>query len=192
MTKPSRKPTVTVDLPGGQSRAREAILYVAKRCEGARHFGAVKLNKILWKADFDSFVARGVPVTGRQYRRQKFGPTLYEMIPIQKEMLRDGAIRIENRDLGDGFIENRTIALDVPRLRLLGTDDIRYIDSAIEHYWDMTGTESSDESHGVAWKTRANGDPMPYETALLSDRAPNADQMNRLRGVVRRREMSTQ
>jgi len=42
---------VTVPLPGGQTRARQAILYVAKRCESAKFFGAIKLNKILWKAE---------------------------------------------------------------------------------------------------------------------------------------------
>lgn len=167
-------------------------MYVAKQCEGAKFFGAIKLNKILWKADFDSFSERGVPVTGREYRRQKLGPTLREMRPIQNEMLKDGAILIERRDFGDDIIEHRTIAIDSPDLSLFTDDDISYVDRAIQHYWEMTGTESSDESHGVAWKTRANGDPMPYEAALLLDCPVGAKQMDRLKAIVRRREMTTQ
>lgn len=171
---------------------RQLILYIAKRCESAKFFGAIKLNKILWKADFDSFVERGMPVTGREYRRQKLGPVLREMRPIQNDMLREGAIRIERRDFGDDIIEQRTIALDEPDLSLFDNVDISYVDRAIAHYWEMTGTETSDESHGAAWKTRSNGDSMPYESAILSDRLPLTPQMERLMALVRRRELSTQ
>ena len=192
MPTPSRQPTVTVSLPGDQRRLRQAILYVAEKCQNARYFGAIKLNKILWKADFDSFRARGVPVTGREYRRQKLGPALREMRPLQNEMLRDGAIRMERRDYGDGIVEIRTIALDRPDVSIFSDDDRGFIDNSIRHYWDMTGTESSDQSHGIAWQTRFNGDPMPYESALLSDRSPGPKQWERLEDLIRRRDISTQ
>ena len=192
MPRPDRPATVTVQLPGSQSRARQLILYIARRCENAKFFGAIKLNKIMWKADFDSFAERGVPVTGREYRRQKLGPTLREMVPIQTDMLKDGAIRFEQRDFGDDMVEQRTIAIDDPDLSLFNDTDMSYVDRAIRHYWDMTGTEASDQSHGVAWRTRANGDPMPYEAAILSDAQPSDNQMNRLKALIRRREMTTQ
>jgi hypothetical protein len=192
MPTPSRQPTVTVSLPGDQSRLRQAILYVAEKCQSARYFGAIKLNKILWKADFDSFRARGVPVTGREYRRQKLGPALREMKPLQNEMLRQGAIRIERRDYTDGIVEQRTIALDRPDMSIFSGEDIEFIGNSIRHYWEMTGTESSDQSHGIAWQTRFNGDPMPYESALLSDRAPSPKQWKGLADLIRRREISTQ
>src|SRR3954452_13432604 len=89
--------TVTVPLPGGQSRLRQLILHVATRCEKAEWFGAIKLNKIIWKADFDSFAERRVPVTGREYRRQKFGPALREMLPVHRDMQAEGLIRVERR-----------------------------------------------------------------------------------------------
>lgn len=191
MPKPARAPTTSVDLPGGQSRAKQLILYIAKRCEGARYFGAIKLNKILWKSDFDSFLERGIPVTGREYRRQKLGPTLHEMVPIQEEMLRVGAIRIEPRDLGDGFVEKRTIAIDVADLSLFSETDIALVDRAIQHYWEKTGTEASDESHGIAWHTRSNGDTMPYECAMLSDHPLGGEQLRRISRLVQKREMTT-
>jgi len=180
--------TALVALPGGQARLRELILYVAKACTDAPRFGAVKLNKIIWKADFDSFAERGVPVTGRAYKRQKLGPVLHEMVSVLNEMLRDGLIQMRQIDLGEGYIEHRTIAAREPELGLFGFDDLAYVQRAIEHYWSMTGTESSDESHGVAWRTRKNGDPMPYEAALLSDRQPGAAQMARLTQLIESRK----
>jgi len=176
--------TVTVPLSGGQSRLRQLILYVASKCEGAKYFGAVKLNKIIWKADFDAFAARKVPVTGREYRRQQFGPALREMLPVHREMLKDGAIRVERRDFGDDIVEHRTIAIDQPNTTLLSADDLAFVDAAMRHYWDMTGTETSDESHGIAWKTRKNGSSMPYELAFISDEPLDASHLQRVEDLI--------
>ena len=148
---------------------RQLILYVADHCSTARWFGAIKLNKIIWKADFDSYADRKVPVTGLEYRRQKSGPVLRGMLPIHRDMQRDNIISIQRRDFGEGIVEYRTIAHMTPDLSMFSENDMKYVDASIRHYWDLTGTEASDESHGAAWKTRHDGDPMPYELALLSD-----------------------
>jgi hypothetical protein len=176
--------TMIVPMAGGQSRLRQLILYVSSKCEGARYFGAVKLNKIIWKADFDSFAARKWPITGREYRRQQFGPALREMLPVHREMLRDGAIRAERRDFGDGIVEHRTIAIDQPDTSQFSAEDLSFVDAAIRHYWDMTGTETSDESYGFAWKTRNNGDPMPYELAFLSDEPLDSAHLRRIEDLI--------
>jgi hypothetical protein len=184
MLKAGLPTTEHVEMPGGQSRLRQIILYVACKCQGARYFSAIKLNKIIWKADFDAYAARKLPVTGRKYRRQKFGPALREMLPVHREMLRDGAIRIERRDFGDDVVEHRTIAIDQPNMRLFTAEDLAFVDAAIRHYWDMTGMETSDESHGVAWKTRNNGDPMPYELAFLSDEPLDSQHLRRVEDLI--------
>jgi hypothetical protein len=193
VTQPTeRAKTVSVPLTGGQNRIRQLVLYIAEKCETARYFGAIKLNKIIWKADFDSFAERGVPVTGREYRRQKYGPVLREMKPLHDDMLKDGLIRIEPRDFGGDIVEHRTIALAPPDLSMFSEPDLSYVERSIIHYWEKTGMEASDESHGVAWLTRANGDTMPYESALLSDRNLLPQQMERLRAIAMRRQLTTQ
>jgi hypothetical protein len=163
-------PTLTVPLPGGQARIKEAILYVAVCCASARFFGSTKLNKIIWKADFRSFAARGVPVTGRPYRKRPFGPALHEMLPVHRGMQREGLIRVDSRDFGDGFIEDRTIPLIEPKFVYLLPEDFAFIDEAVKYYWELTGGETSDESHGPAWRTRKLNDPIPYELAYLNEK----------------------
>lgn len=160
--------TYRVDLPGGQSRLRDAILYIAEKYQDAERFGLVKLNKTLWKADFDSFRDRRYPITGRQYKRQKDGPVPYEMMPVIDDMLRDDWIKIEKRPIA-GLVEKRVIPLFDVQTRNFSPADIGYLDRAIKFYWSYTGTEASDHSHGVAWATRENGDDMPYDLAFLSD-----------------------
>ena len=181
--------TVRVPMPGGQNRLRQMILYVAQECADARFFGAIKLNKIIWKADFDSFAGRHVPVTGREYLKQQFGPALREMRPVQRDMERDGLIAFSHKDFGDNIIEQRTIALVEPDMRIFTHEDLKFVRASIRHYWHMTGTESSDESHGIAWQTRAIGVPMPYESSLLSDRRPPDKQWDRLKAIVAARQL---
>ncbi|MER9402708.1 Panacea domain-containing protein [Mesorhizobium caraganae] len=157
-----------IELSGGQRRLKEAILYVCQKSADMERFGAIKLNKILWRADFRSYFERLTPVTGRQYQRIKLGPAPVEMAPVVNEMLRDHLLRIDPRQIGP-HVEARHVALVDPVLNFFSPDDLKYWDEAISHYWNMTGAETSDHSHGIAWRSRENGDPMPYQSAFFED-----------------------
>lgn len=172
--------TTSVPLPDGQKRLRMLILYVAEECRDAPHFGLVKLNKILWKADYSAFAERGRPITGRAYQRLRWGPAPVEMKPLLREMFEAHEISYAETDFGDGVVEQRIVPEVRADVRVFLAEELRYVDRAISYYWDKTGTEASDDSHGVAWKTRTNGDPMPYELAYLSDRPLEGRQLARL------------
>ncbi len=184
---PPIRPKLTwkVNLPGGQHRLREAVLYVSKRCEDATLFGLVKLNKIIWRADFVSFVERGQPVTGRIYQRLPQGPAPIEMLPVLNELQADNLLRIERSTVG-GYEQQRPIALAVPNMTLFSPGDVACFDRAISLYWDKSGKETSDLSHGVAWKTHEDGEPIPYEMAYLSDEPLGSSQKSRLLGLAER------
>jgi hypothetical protein len=94
---PHVRVTYKVDLSGGQRRLKEAILYVAQRGQQMAFFGRIKLNKILWRADFKSFYERRQPVTGRTYQKLEFGPALVEMWPVMNDLLRDDLLLEEAR-----------------------------------------------------------------------------------------------
>jgi hypothetical protein len=160
--------TWKIELPGGQRRLWEAILFVATAAAEARHFGLVKLNKIIWRADFESFAQRGQPVTGRQYQRLKQGPAPVEMRPVLNEMEAEGLLDIVRSPQGE-FEEQRPVARVAPMLNFFSAQDLEYLREAVRFYWDTTGRETSDHSHGVAWQASEDGDAMPYEFAYLSD-----------------------
>jgi hypothetical protein len=155
------------------------VLYVSKACKEAERFGLVKLNKIIWRADFESFAQRGQPVTGRQYQRLPQGPAPVEMLPVLNELQADELLRIEPQKVVD-FVEQRPVALVDPALNLFSRSDIDFLDRAVSAYWDKTGTETSDISHGVGWKSRSDGEAMPYELAYLSDEPIGSGQKARL------------
>ncbi|HVH77623.1 MAG TPA: Panacea domain-containing protein [Stellaceae bacterium] len=164
---------------------RQLILYVAGRCAGAEFFGAVKLNKILWKADFDSYAERGVPVTGREYQRLELGPAPKEMAPLHRDMVEAGQIRVEVRKFTNEIEEHRTIALAEPDLSKFNDEDLRFVENSIRYYWNLTGRETSDDSHGAAWKTHYNGDTLFYELSRLSDKPLSQRMYRRLLGRAR-------
>ena len=166
-------------MAGGQKRLSEAVLYVAKKCETAAFFGLVKLNKIIWRADFESFAQRGQPVTGRQYQRLKQGPAPVEMLPVLNELQAGGLLELKRVKQGN-HEERRPVALQDPILKLFSPQDLEFLDRAISVYWDKTGKEASDLSHGVAWKSREEAEAMPYELAYLSDQPVGRGQRARL------------
>lgn len=186
----SHKLTYRFKLPGGQYRLREMILYVSERNPDTEHFGLTKLNKTLWKADFSAFAGRGIPVTGRAYQRLHLGPAPIEMKPLLAEMLQDGQLELIYRFFGknaegEDIIEQRPIAKMTPVLRWFSGDDLSYVDAAIAYYRPFTGRETSDDSHGIAWSSRNDLDPMPYESAIFSDERPEESHLNRLAAIGR-------
>jgi hypothetical protein len=186
----SHKLTYRVKLPGGQNRLREMVLYVSEHSADAEFFGLTKLNKTLWKADFSAFAGRRIPVTGRAYQRLALGPAPVEMKPLLAEMMQDGQLELKPFSFGKDqsgkeIIEYRPLARAPPVLRLFSDDDLSYVDASIAYYWSFTGRETSDDSHGMAWASRNDLDPMPYESAILSDEHPNDSQLNRLATIGR-------
>jgi hypothetical protein len=169
VNQPKVKVTYRVDLSGGQRRLKEAILYVAQKGKGMRLFGRIKLNKIIWRADFRSFYERGQPVTGRTYQKLKWGPALTEMVPVIQDLQMANLLEEKAHKYGNAT-EYRPIAKADPVLKFFSPEDLEFLDESLRHYWDMTGMESSDESHGVAWKSREIGDPIPYEAAYFEDK----------------------
>lgn len=192
----SQKLTYRFKLPGGQARLREMVLYVSQQNADTDRFGLVKLNKILWKADFSAFAERGVPVTGRAYQRLRLGPAPVEMKPLLAEMIQDGLLELKpfffgKDQSGEEIIEYRPIAKETPALRLFSMDDLSYVDAAIAYYRPLTGRETSDDSHGIAWASRNDLDPMPYESALLSDKTLQSAQLDRIVKMAREHDWTS-
>jgi hypothetical protein len=149
--------------------------------------GLTKLNKILWKADFDAYAARRVPVTGRAYQRLELGPAPREVRRLLREMIRKRLLHLEETDFGDGIIEFHPIADEPPSISYFDDEDISFVDASIAYYWNLTGKETSDDSHGIPWKSRKNNEPMFYELSFISDAPISAKQIITISSVIRRK-----
>lgn len=150
------------------NKLRELIIYIADKCEYDQSFGAVKLNKILFFADFISFAKYGVPVTGVQYRKYRQGPVPTVLKRLRDEMEADGAIALKKKE-HYGHSQHRVVSLIDPNFGRLNARDIALVDEIIAMLWGRSATEVSKMSHDRAWRNASEGKPIPYEAAFVSD-----------------------
>jgi hypothetical protein len=158
----------------GKQRFRELIIYVSKKSERDYYFGATKLNKILYHADFRAFERLGQPITGMVYFRLPNGPAPQALIPVRRELINEGAIKLEQVELGQ-YIQDRTIALRDPVVSLFTEDELLIVDSVIEELWNQNAGDVSDASHDVRWRVLRHQDKLPYEFAFLVDSLTQGD-----------------
>jgi hypothetical protein len=178
------KLTFSVPLERGLQRFRELIVYIASKSVDDPSFGATKLNKILYHSDFRAFERFGMPLTGAPYFRLKNGPAPRAMVPVRDELVAEGAIELVKRDLGNGYVQHRVIALRNPVLEHFTADEIALVDEVIRELWPQTATEVSDASHDIRWRTLENKDDIPYEFAFLSDEPPTPDDVRRTEELI--------
>jgi hypothetical protein len=152
-----------------EKKFTELVLYIAARCEKRARFGATKLNKILFYADFMAVEQRGRPITGASYQRLRHGPAPKALKPITEEMRRKGSFAWQETPLGPRAAEKRPIALRPPDLRIFDADEISLVDMAIEALIEQTAAEVSESSHRFpGWALARDQEEIPYATVLLS------------------------
>jgi hypothetical protein len=148
----------------------ELILYVSERCEADRHFGATKLNKILFFADFLFYQKSGRSITGQTYQRLPNGPAPRRLVPVRQALVDAGELALRER-LTHGHRQLRTVATREPDLSGFGADEMKVVDHVIRVLWDHSATDASELSHTLTgWRLARDGDTIPYETVFLSER----------------------
>ena len=172
-----RRPTFTTDDPLGERRFKELILYVATKCAFDITFGATKLNKILWRADFMAYAQLGEPITGVEYRRLPQGPVPRRLLPMQDELIREGRAALSKQTGLGGYSRKVTVPLVDPDLSLFSADQIAIVDTVIDEFSGMSATQVSNISHGKAWQISDNCEQIPYEAVFLADQVTKADEL---------------
>lgn len=156
--------------PANDAKLAELILYVSDRCADDPRFGATKLNKILFYADFIAYGKLGKPITGQAYQKLKFGPAPRRLMPVRDGLIAASELAIQSKDhFGKG--QKRTVALREANLSQFSGDEIAIVEDMIKAFWDANATEASEASHRTcAWKYADEGEDIPYESVFLSDR----------------------
>lgn len=160
--------TFKFDDSDGDDRLAELILHIAKKCEDDTSFGATKLNKILWWADFLSYARHGRPITGAEYQRLKNGPAPKRLIPVRTRLVRDGDIVLQERTVFKR-IQKRIVPLRKANYALFTAEQIALVDEIISNLWNDNATTVSEDSHGKAWEIARDRQSIPYESIFLSD-----------------------
>lgn len=181
-----RNPTYTFPLANGEDRLRELILYVATQCQNDSKFGATKLNKILWWADFLAYAETGEPITGLEYMRLGNGPVPKRFVPIREDMQSRDELLVSKVQALGGYVQHRIVPLRRANLDIFTAEEIALVDRVIRALWKRTAKGVSKMSHGKAWEVAEDRGPIPYEAVFLSDDPINRYDLSRTKELGRR------
>jgi hypothetical protein len=170
---------------GNDAKMAELILYVSDRCQLDPGYGATKLNKILFYADFIYYATRGTSITDQEYMRLDNGPVPRRLVPIREGLIENFELIVRNQPYGT-LQQKRPIALRDPDLSAFTGDEIAMVDSLITTFWGKTAKEVSDILHRFdGWKLAADRETIPFEAALISECEPDEDDYDYARQLGR-------
>jgi hypothetical protein len=161
------------------TKLREVILLVSEWSQADPKFGAIKLNKLLFHADFSAFLTYGEPITGQEYFKLPQGPAPRHLKPLTEAMIKKGEFAWQEVPYY-GRTQKKPIALRAPDTSKLSGTDVELVKQTIQKFWTMSATDISDQSHlFLGWKTAHLHETIPYTTALVSRRSPTEQERKR-------------
>lgn len=164
----------------------ELILFISERSEGDVRFGAVKLNKLLFYADFLAYLHHGSSVTGQEYQKLHNGPAPRRLMSVRDALIASGALAVCEAEHHNRSQE-RTFALREADLTGFTADEIALVTEIISANWDRNAAEFSHLSHEFhGWEDVGIGETIPYEIVLLSNRPPTDRDLRRCRAASNR------
>jgi hypothetical protein len=164
-------------------RLKELVVYIAERSAGDTRFGMTKLNKILFYADFRSYLRSGKSITGAVYQHLPEGPAPHQMLPCLQSLTRGREI-IEKHEPTYAGTQRRLIATREAELGSFTGTEIAVVDQVISEFAPLTNVAASQLSHAtVAWRLTHLKQEVPYQAAYLSDDDPSEDDLDWLAQV---------
>ena len=158
-----------------EAKFREMILLIARRSDGDPSYGATKLNKLLFFADFSAYRLFGRSMSGARYQKLDRGPAPRELISVRERMVKDGLVVELTRDYF-GNLQKRLTPIDEPTIAALSGKEVALLDEIIRSYREANASDTSEISHQFpGWKYALPGEDIPYETSLLVERVSTAE-----------------
>jgi hypothetical protein len=160
-------------------KLRELILLISEWSQVDPKFGAIKLNKLLFHADFSSFLTYGHAITGQEYFKLPQGPAPRRLKLLTENMKNVGEFAWQEVPY-HGHIQKKPIALRPADPNKFTGPEVIIVRQTVEKFWSMTATEISEQSHlFLGWKAARLKETIPYSTALVSRRPPSEHERQR-------------
>lgn len=166
-----RRGEMTEHIVVDRERLGELMLFISQKTADDRHFGATKLNKILFFSDFFAYRLLGAPITGAQYQKLEHGPAPVELLEVRQSLIEDAAAVMQEVSFV-GYIQKRLIALRDPDISLFKTEQLSLVEEVISALDGQSAGDVSEISHklSVGWQLAKFQEVIPYATAYLSSR----------------------
>lgn len=156
-------------------KLQELILFIAQRSEGDANFGKVKLNKLLFFADFQAFRLLGESITGAKYVRKELGPVPDKIKAAMAHLVTEKRLVVRESRVTT-YTQHRPIALADANLDAFTAAQIALVTEILERYRDMNATQISEASHEfLAWQMADAEEEIPYHAIMLGKMTATAE-----------------
>jgi Protein of unknown function (DUF4065) len=149
-------------------RFKELLLLFAARSTNDPLMSRVKLNKLLYRADFEAFRLLGRSITGATYVRGEHGPMAAELPIAEKELGNSGYLSWQAKEAGP-YTQKVPVAHEAPDESQFSTDELAIIDKALAELAEHGGKGASVWSHkeSAGWRLKSDGEVITYESGLI-------------------------
>lgn len=150
-----------------ENKLGELLLLVAEQLADDRFAGAVKVNKILFFAEFAHMRLTGRPITGAPYQKLHHGPAPRRLVPVRERLIETGAATLVP-EVVLGHAQHRLRPDRPARRDLFSATELKAVADAVELLRGRTGTDASALSHDEpGWQLVGEGETIPFVTAYL-------------------------
>jgi hypothetical protein len=132
---------------------------------GPEVLGRTKLHRVLYFADMLHYLDSGTPLTGADYRRQRFGPAASRLTWALATLESEGRISAATRNYY-GYDKSEYRALTEPATNRLSAGQRRLIEHLCSFVCAHSAAEIGEFCHDEVWSSVAMGERIPYYAAL--------------------------
>jgi hypothetical protein len=171
------------------AKFKELVLLLSERSKNDRRMSRVKLNKLLYRADFEAYRKLGRSMTGATYKKGEFGPMAAELPGAEKELGRRGYLTWKGEKAG-GHPQKVPVALEPADRSMFSGEELGIIEAVLLELLPYGGKAASDWSHeeSAGWNLVGDDQPIPYETAFVSTERPDDSLFRRAKRLARERD----
>jgi uncharacterized phage-associated protein len=178
-----------------RGKFKELVVYLCAMAEqaGDEGFGMVKLNKLLYRADFEAYRLLGHPLTGETYEKQEYGPVARDLPIVLDELAGAGRLRWQSIPRGPHTRKVPTMVDDpyaVADMTAFPADERQVIENTLRELAPYGGKDASEWSHeeSAGWNLASDyGQAIDYATTLISTQPIPAKDLERAKQFVRDR-----
>ena len=155
------------------TKLKELSLYIAEKSKDDPSFGAIKLNKILFLADFRCYGMTGQAITDTEYVHRENGPAPRRMLVILESIKDEKRGIIVERQYRH-YKQKRLMPLTEVSACTFTEEELSFVNEAIDHFKPMDATSASLWTHNlIPWRLTKEGEKIPYYTVFsLNPRPP--------------------
>ncbi|MHA1331779.1 MAG: Panacea domain-containing protein [Candidatus Hodarchaeales archaeon] len=155
-------------------KLRELVLHIAEICKNDPEFGATKLNKILFFADFYAYSVFGKSITEEKYFHLPKGPAPKRMKQVEEELKSSGRAKIEER-LYFGKKQRRLVPQADANTSIFQQKELDLVTDVIEALRGINASDISAWTHKLLpWLLTNDREEIPYNTAFSMYHVPTS------------------